>query len=68
MPLAQTLVTASPTTRLCECVVTDCCQVRLATFSQHHVDGMDLALSPLAAMKLAYPQVKVRQDRGCGDR
>jgi ATP-binding cassette subfamily F protein 3 len=35
-----------------------CPQVRLAIFSQHHVDGMDLALSPLAAMKAAYPGVK----------
>lgn len=35
-------------------------QIRLAIFSQHHVDGMDLALCPLTAMKHTYPGVKVR--------
>ncbi len=38
-------------------------KVRLAIFSQHHVDGMDLALSPLAAMRNAFPNVKVRTPR-----
>jgi hypothetical protein len=38
-------------------------QVRLAVFSQHHVEGLDLALTPLAAMQRAFPNVKVR--RGC---
>ncbi|KAL6757773.1 ABC transporter family protein [Haematococcus lacustris] len=33
-------------------------KVRLAIFSQHHVDGMDLALTPLAAMQALYPLVK----------
>eukprot|EP00197_Chlamydomonas_leiostraca_P008797 CAMPEP_0202864636 /NCGR_PEP_ID=MMETSP1391-20130828/4798_1 /ASSEMBLY_ACC=CAM_ASM_000867 /TAXON_ID=1034604 /ORGANISM="Chlamydomonas leiostraca, Strain SAG 11-49" /LENGTH=767 /DNA_ID=CAMNT_0049544399 /DNA_START=78 /DNA_END=2381 /DNA_ORIENTATION=- len=33
-------------------------KVRLAVFSQHHVDGMDLALTPLASMQRAYPDVK----------
>ena len=28
--------------------------MRIATFSQHHVDGLDLALSPLAIMVKAY--------------
>jgi hypothetical protein len=31
----------------------------MAIFSQHHVDGMDLALSPLASMQRTYPGVKV---------
>ena len=29
-------------------------QVRLAVFSQHHVDGLDLALSPLQIMVNSY--------------
>ena len=33
-------------------------QVRLAVFSQHHVDGLDLALSPLQYMLKVFPQVQ----------
>ncbi len=33
-------------------------QVRLATFSQHHVDGLDLALTPLAYLARCCPGVK----------
>ncbi len=33
-------------------------QVRLATFSQHHVDGLDLALTPLQCMMRSFPNVK----------
>lgn len=33
-------------------------QVRMATFSQHHVDGLDLALTPLQAMMRIFPGVK----------
>lgn len=35
-----------------------CLQVRLATFSQHHVDGLDLALTPLqvSALRRVAPQ------------
>ena len=29
--------------------------MRWATFSQHHVDGLDLALSPLMALCKAFP-------------
>ena len=32
---------------LSPCMVRYCMQVRLAIFSQHHVDGLDLALTPL---------------------
>ncbi len=32
-------------------------QVRLAVFSQHHVDGLDLALTPLQYMLKVFPQV-----------
>mmetsp|Transcript_18986 Transcript_18986/g.32470 ORF Transcript_18986/g.32470 Transcript_18986/m.32470 type:complete len:755 (+) Transcript_18986:110-2374(+) len=39
-------------------------KIRLATFSQHHVDGMDLALTPLVALKHAFPGVKEEQLRG----
>eukprot|EP00798_Chlamydomonas_sp_ICE-L_P006023 gene6023-12747_t len=42
-------------------------RVRLATFSQHHVDGLDLALTPLAIMMREYPHLKdheVRQQLG----
>ncbi|KAL4853778.1 ABC transporter F family member 3 [Chlorella vulgaris] len=39
-------------------------KVRLATFSQHHVDGLDLALSPLAYMCKIYPQHKEEVHRG----
>lgn len=34
-------------------------QVRLAVFSQHHVDGLDLALTPLQYMAKTFPQVGV---------
>jgi hypothetical protein len=30
----------------------------MATFSQHHVDGLDLALTPLQAMMRTFPDVK----------
>ena len=33
-------------------------KVRLATFSQHHVDGLDLALTPLNIMTRAFPGLK----------
>ncbi|KAL4424205.1 hypothetical protein ABPG75_001506 [Micractinium tetrahymenae] len=33
-------------------------KVRLAVFSQHHVDGLDLALSPLQYMLKVFPQHK----------
>eukprot|EP00967_Tisochrysis_lutea_P036314 scaffold43683_cov20-Tisochrysis_lutea.AAC.5 len=52
---------------LCVCVCVRACVracVRMAIFSQHHVDGMDLALSPLSAMQRAYPGVKVRAGGG----
>ena len=39
-------------------------QVRLATFSQHHVDGMDLALTPLAYMAKCFPDAKEEIHRG----
>jgi hypothetical protein len=38
-------------------------QVRLAVFSQHHVDGLDLALSPLQIMLRAYPGLQEQQAR-----
>mmetsp|Transcript_9139 Transcript_9139/g.17183 ORF Transcript_9139/g.17183 Transcript_9139/m.17183 type:complete len:776 (-) Transcript_9139:93-2420(-) len=39
-------------------------KVRLATFSQHHVDGMDMALSPLQLMQRTYRAAKEPQLRG----
>lgn len=33
-------------------------KVKLATFSQHHVDGLDLALTPLQCMMRSYPNIK----------
>jgi hypothetical protein len=33
-------------------------RVRLATFSQHHVDGLDLALTPVAYLARCFPNVK----------
>ena len=36
----------------------------MATFSQHHVDGLDLALSPLQIMLRAYPDLKEQEARG----
>lgn len=38
-------------------------RVRLATFSQHHVDGLDLALTPIAIMCKGYPDVKEQELR-----
>jgi len=38
-------------------------QVRMATFSQHHVDGLDLALSPLAYMLKCFPLTKDQEQR-----
>lgn len=38
-------------------------QVRLATFSQHHVDGLDLALTPLQYMMRCFPGTKDEQQR-----
>lgn len=35
----------------------------MATFSQHHVDGMDLALNPLQIMMKAYPNLKEQEAR-----
>ena len=32
-------------------------KLRLATFAQHHVDGLDLAASPLSIMVAAFPGV-----------
>jgi hypothetical protein len=39
------------------CHVLPLLQVRLAVFSQHHVDGLDLALTPLQYMCKIYPEV-----------
>lgn len=38
-------------------------QVRLATFSQHHVDGLDLALNPVQIMLRSYPNLKEQEAR-----
>jgi len=38
-------------------------KVRLATFSQHHVDGLDLASTPLQIMMRAYPELKEHEAR-----
>ncbi|KAK9804716.1 hypothetical protein WJX72_001738 [[Myrmecia] bisecta] len=38
-------------------------KVRLATFSQHHVDGLDLALNPLQYMMKSFPSVKDQEFR-----
>jgi len=38
-------------------------KVRMATFSQHHVDGLDLALTPLQVMMKAYPLIKDHEAR-----
>ena len=38
----------------------------MATFSQHHVDGLDLALSPLAAMLRMFPGTKEQPMRCAG--
>ncbi|KAK9806400.1 hypothetical protein WJX73_002265 [Symbiochloris irregularis] len=38
-------------------------KVRMATFSQHHMDGLDLALSPLQYMVQCFPGTKEQQHR-----
>ena len=38
-------------------------KVRMATFSQHHMDGLDLALSPLQYMLHCFPGTKDQQQR-----
>ena len=43
-------------------------QVRLATFSQHHVDGLDLALTGLQYMLRSFPGTKDEQQRLAGPR
>jgi hypothetical protein len=44
-------------------------KVRLAVFSQHHVDGLDLALTPLQYMLKVFPQVGgwCGRWRGCAE-
>ena len=39
-------------------------KARIAVFAQHHVDGLDLSLSPLAIMARAYPGVLDQELRG----
>ncbi|KAG2423892.1 hypothetical protein HXX76_014945 [Chlamydomonas incerta] len=39
-------------------------RVRLATFNQHHVDGLDLALTPLQIMARSFPDAKEPELRG----
>ena len=38
-------------------------KVRMAVFSQHHVDGLDLALTPLAYMLASFPNTKEQEHR-----
>lgn len=38
-------------------------KVRMATFAQHHVDGLDLALTPLTYMKKSFPLSKEQELR-----
>ena len=38
-------------------------KVRMATFSQHHVDGLDLALNPLQSMLRTFPNTKEQEMR-----
>ena len=38
-------------------------KVRMATFSQHHMDGLDLAVSPLTYMLQCFPGTKEQQHR-----
>ena len=35
-------------------------RIRMATFSQHHVDGLDLTLTPLSCLSHRYPGVKAQ--------
>jgi hypothetical protein len=52
-------IVSMPLLPLCDC----CLQVRLAVFSQHHVDGLDLALSPLQIMLNSYAGLKDQEAR-----
>ena len=38
-------------------------KVRMAVFSQHHVDGLDLALTPLAYMLASFANTKEQEHR-----
>lgn len=38
-------------------------KVRMATFNQHHVDGIDLALTPIQALLHAFPNAKDQEVR-----
>ena len=38
-------------------------KVRMATFNQHHVDGIDLALTPIQALLNAFPNAKDQEVR-----
>jgi len=38
-------------------------QVRMATFSQHHVDGLDMALTPIQALMKSFPNTKEQEIR-----
>ena len=38
-------------------------KVRMAVFSQHHMDGLDLALTPLAYMLASFPNTKDQEHR-----
>ena len=53
-------------TRLCDQLSRRALQIRMATFSQHHVDGLDLALTPLTYMVKALahdPTIKEQEIR-----
>jgi ATP-binding cassette subfamily F protein 3 len=50
-------------THCCSLPILTHTQVKLATFSQHHVDGLDLALTPLALMMRTYPGLKEHDAR-----
>ena len=53
-------------TRLCDQLRCYALQIRMATFSQHHVDGLDLALTPLTYMVKAFahdPTIKEQEIR-----
>ena len=38
-------------------------KVRMATFSQHHVDGLDMALTPIQALLRSFPNTKEQEIR-----
>ena len=38
-------------------------KIRFAQFSQHHVDGLDLALTPLTQMLRTFPHTKEQEQR-----